>query len=60
VALASVSAALSLTVVAVVAGQDLLWAFLLMLVIVARHQPNLARWLEARRPAPLRDEPDVT
>ena len=60
VALASVSAAVSLTLVALVAGEDLLWAAALMLVVLARHQPNLAGWLEARRPPPLRDEPDAT
>ena len=60
VALASVSAAVSLTLVALVAGEDLLWAAVLMLVVLARHQPNLAGWLEARRPPPLRDEPDAT
>ena len=60
VALASVSAAVSLTLVALVAGEDLLWAAVLMLVVLARHQPNLARKLEARRPPPLREEPDAT
>lgn len=60
VALASVSAAVSLTLVALVAGEDLLWASVLMLVVLARHQPNLARRLEARRPPPLREEPDAT
>lgn len=60
VALASVSAAVSLTLVALVAREDLLWASVLMLVVLARHQPNLARRLEARRPPPLREEPDAT
>lgn len=60
IALASVTAAVALTVVALVVGEDLLWASFLMLVVLARHQPNLARRLEARRPPPLRDEPDVT
>lgn len=60
VALASVSAALVITVVALVAGEDLLWASVLMLVVLVRHQPNLARWLEARRPPPLRPDPDTT
>lgn len=59
VALASVSAALAVTVVAVLAGEDLLWASVLMLVVLVRHQPNLARWLEARRPAPLQEDPDT-
>lgn len=60
VALASVSAAVSVTVVAVVAGEDLLWATVLMLVVLVRHQPNLAGRLEARRPPPLREDPDTT
>jgi len=60
VALASVCAAVSVTLVALVAGEDLLWAAALMLVVLARHQPNLARRLEARRPPPLRQEPDAT
>lgn len=60
VALASVSAALAVTVVALVAGEDLLWAAVLMLVVLVRHQPNFARRLEARRPAPLREDPDTT
>lgn len=60
VALASVTAAVSLTVVALVAGEDLLWALALMGVVLLRHQPNLARRLEARRPAPLREDPDTT
>lgn len=49
VALASVGAALSLLVVAVVARRDVPWAAALALVVVARHQPNLARVLERRR-----------
>jgi glycerol-3-phosphate acyltransferase PlsY len=53
VALASVSAALSVLVVAAVAGEDVAWAAALALVVVVRHQPNLARRLERRRPPPL-------
>jgi glycerol-3-phosphate acyltransferase PlsY len=49
VALASVSAAVALLVVAAVAREDLVWAALLALVIVVRHQPNLVRLLDARR-----------
>lgn len=60
VALASVSAAVALTVVALVAREDLLWASVLMLVVLVRHQPNFARRLEAHRPAPLREDPDTT
>jgi glycerol-3-phosphate acyltransferase PlsY len=60
VALASVVAAVSLTVAALVAGEDLLWASALMLIVLVRHQPNLARRWEARRPPPLREDPDTT
>ena len=49
VALGSVCAALSLLVVALVAGEDRLWALVLAVVVVARHQANLARRLA--RPA---------
>ncbi len=45
IALASVTAALSLVVVAVVAREDVLWAGLLLLIILVRHQGNLARRL---------------
>ena len=48
-AVASVSAAIAVLVVAVVAREDVLWAAALCLVVVVRHQPNLRRWLEARR-----------
>ncbi len=44
IALASVSAALSVLVVALVAGHDRLWALSLAVVVVVRHQSNLARW----------------
>ena len=53
VALASVCAALSVLVVAALAREDVLWAAALALVVVVRHQPNLARRLERRRPPPL-------
>ena len=43
IALASVVAATTVLVVAVVAGQDRLWAVLLALVVIARHQSNLAQ-----------------
>ena len=52
VALASICAALSVLVVALVAGEDVPWAAALALVVVARHQPNIARQLERRRPPP--------
>ena len=53
VALASISAALSVLVVALVVGEDVVWAACLAAVVVVRHQPNLARRLERRRPPPL-------
>lgn len=52
VALASVSAALSLVAVAVVVGAaapSLLWAAALAATVLARHRPNLARWWSSRR-----------
>jgi len=48
-ALASICAALSLLVVALVAGDDVLWAAALFVIVLVRHQPNLRRWFEARR-----------
>ena len=45
VALASVTAALTVLIIAVVVGVDVLWAALLAAVVVARHQPNLVRRL---------------
>jgi glycerol-3-phosphate acyltransferase PlsY len=51
-ALASVSAALTVLVVAVVAREDVLWAAVLFLVVLVRHQPNVRRHLEARRTPP--------
>lgn len=56
VALASLSAAVSVLVVALVAGEDIWWAAALATVVVVRHQPNLARRLERRRPPPLGSE----
>ncbi|HWH30614.1 MAG TPA: glycerol-3-phosphate 1-O-acyltransferase PlsY [Mycobacteriales bacterium] len=53
VALASISAALAVLVVAVVAGEDVVWAACLAAVVLVRHQPNVARRLERRRPPPL-------
>jgi glycerol-3-phosphate acyltransferase PlsY len=52
VALASVLAALSVLVVALVRGEDVLWAAALALVVVVRHQPNVRRRLEDRRQRP--------
>lgn len=54
VPLASVSAAASVTLVALVAGTDLLWAAALSLVVLVRHLPHLARWQARGRP-PLGD-----
>lgn len=51
-ALASVSAALSVLVVAVVVRDDVPWALALFLVVLVRHQPNLRRWVAARRASP--------
>lgn len=48
---ASVSAALAVLVVALVARNDVAWAAALAAVVVLRHQPNLRRWLAARRTA---------
>ena len=52
IALASVLAALSVLVVALVRGDDELWAAALSLVVVVRHQPNVRRRLEDRRRGP--------
>lgn len=49
IALASVTAALSLPVLAIVLGQDVRWALGLAAVIVVRHRPNLVRRLSLRR-----------
>lgn len=51
VALGSMCAALSVLVVALAVGEDRLWALLLALVIIGRHQANVARKL-ARPPGP--------
>lgn len=51
IALASVCAALSVAVVALVAADDRLWAVALAAVVVVRHQPHLARGLARRRAA---------
>jgi glycerol-3-phosphate acyltransferase PlsY len=48
---ASVSAALAVLVVALVARDDVPWAAALAAVVVLRHQPNLRRWLATRRTA---------
>lgn len=51
VALGSICAALSVVAVALLSGHDRLWAGALALVVVVRHQANVARRL-ARRTAP--------
>jgi hypothetical protein len=38
--------------VALVAQQDVLWAAALFAVVAVRHQPNVRRWLQARRDRP--------
>lgn len=48
-ALASVSAALAVLVVALVAQEDVVWAAALAAVVVVRHQPNVRRRMEDRR-----------
>ena len=48
IALASVCAALSVLVIALLARDDVLWALALAAVVVLRHQPNLARRWQAR------------
>lgn len=48
-ALASLTAAGALVVVAVIAGHDVLWAMALCAIVVLRHQPNVRRRLEGRR-----------
>ena len=54
IALASMSAALSLLVVALVRGEDRLWAGALTLVVLVRHRANVVTALALRRG----DEPD--
>ncbi len=49
IAAASIAAALSVLVVALVAREDVLWALALALVVVVRHRPNLMRMMQARR-----------
>lgn len=44
IALASVCAAVSVLVVAVAVGEDRLWAALLAVVVVVRHQAHLTSW----------------
>ena len=50
-ALASVSAALAVLVIALVVREDVLWAAALFAIVAVRHQPNVRHWLEARRAA---------
>jgi glycerol-3-phosphate acyltransferase PlsY len=45
VALASVLAAVSILVIAVVVGEDVVWGAVLAAVVVARHQTNFVRRL---------------
>lgn len=49
IALASVAAALSVLAIALVRGEDVLWALGLATVIVVRHRANLMRRLAIRR-----------
>jgi glycerol-3-phosphate acyltransferase PlsY len=51
IALASMCAAVAVLVVALAVGEDRVWALLLALVIIGRHQANVARKL-ARPPSP--------
>lgn len=51
-ALASVSAALTVLVVALVAREDVLWAAVLFVVVAVRHQPNVRQYLDGRRTPP--------
>lgn len=51
-ALASVSAAFAVLVVAVVAGDDVPWAAALFLIVLVRHHPNVRERLRARRSPP--------
>lgn len=52
IALASIASAVSLPLVAVVAGEDVVWALGLATVLVVRHRPNLVRRLALRREQP--------
>jgi acyl phosphate:glycerol-3-phosphate acyltransferase len=56
VTLASVSAGLTVLVMALLAREDVAWAAAMALVVIGRHQPNLSRWVETRRPPPLGTE----
>ena len=49
IALASISASVSVLLVAAVLREDRLWAAGLTAVVVVRHRPNLVRWWAARR-----------
>jgi glycerol-3-phosphate acyltransferase PlsY len=49
IALASISAAVAVVLVAVVFREDHVWAAGLAAVVVVRHRPNLVRWWVARR-----------
>jgi glycerol-3-phosphate acyltransferase PlsY len=60
VALASVTAALSVLAVAVAAGEDVVWAAALAAVVVVRHQPNLVARLERRRASSTEPPPSTS
>ena len=49
IALASMTAAVSVLLVAVVRREDRLWAAALAVVVVVRHWPNVVRWWQARQ-----------
>ena len=58
IALASISAAVSILLVAVVFREDHWWAAALAAVVVVRHRPNLVRWWAARRDQPTAEPGD--
>lgn len=49
IALASMAAAVAVLVIALVLGEDRLWAAGLALVILVRHRPNVVRWWQEQR-----------
>jgi glycerol-3-phosphate acyltransferase PlsY len=48
IALASVAAATSVLVIAVVSGKDIAWAAALAIIVAVRHRSNFARRLDLR------------
>lgn len=48
IALASISAAVSVLLLALVVREDRLWAVVLAVVVVVRHRPNIVRWWAMR------------